>query len=64
MGSGVQIMDVSKILSELREEREEIEQEIHLLEGNSRSSTTTETAKPETVIEIRRTHRPDEEKAE
>ena len=64
MQERVQIMDVSKILSELREEREEIEQEIHLLEENSRSSTTTETARPETVIEIRRTHRSDTEKAE
>ena len=64
MWEWVQLMDVPKILSELRAEREEIEQEIHLLEGHGRPSTTTKTAKPETVIEIRRIPRPDEEKAE
>ena len=64
MWEWVQLMDVPKILSELRAEREEIEQEIHLLEGHSRPSTTTETAKPETVIEIRRIPKPDKEKAE
>jgi hypothetical protein len=51
-------MDVTTILSELRSEREDIEQAILSLERHIRSSARTTKAAAQSVTEIRRVREP------
>lgn len=54
-------MDVIRILSDLRSEREKIEEGILCLERSDRPSTGTTERAPRSVTEIRRIREPDDD---